>query len=104
MHPSTISRAANEKYMLFAGKTIPFKHFFSGGIGSGNDSDTSARAIQAMIKAIIADENSKKPISDNQLMTLLKQKDISIARRTIAKYRELLNIPSSAKRRASQTP
>ncbi len=104
MHPSTISRAANEKYMLFAGKTIPFKHFFSGGIGSGNDSETSARAIQAMIRAIIADEDPQKPVSDNQLMALLKQKDISIARRTIAKYRDLLHIPSSAKRRAHHNP
>jgi RNA polymerase sigma-54 factor len=99
LHESTISRATNQKYMQTPRGTFELKYFFSGGISQYGSEDQSAVAIKAHIKELISNEDSRKPLSDNKLMELLEDKDISIARRTIAKYREAMGIPSSSERK-----
>lgn len=100
LHESTISRATNQKYMQTPRGTFELKYFFSSGVSQYGSADQSATAIKANIKALIDKEDPKKPLSDNKLMALLEeQKEISVARRTIAKYREALGIPSSSERK-----
>lgn len=99
LHESTISRATNQKYIQTPRGTFELKYFFSTGIGQYGSSDQSSTAIKAHIKTLIDDEDPKKPLSDNKIMALLEEKEISVARRTIAKYREAMNIPSSSERK-----
>jgi len=99
LHESTISRATNQKYMQTPRGTFELKYFFSTGVSQYGSADQSAIAIKSHIKGLIDDEDPKKPLSDNKLMALLEDKDITVARRTIAKYREALNIPSSSERK-----
>lgn len=99
LHESTISRATNQKYMQTPRGTYELKYFFSTGVSQYGSADQSAIAIKSHIKGLIDQEDPKKPLSDNKLMTLLEEKDITVARRTIAKYREALNIPSSSERK-----
>jgi RNA polymerase sigma-54 factor len=80
--------------------TFELKYFFSSGVSQYGSADQSAIAIKAHIKNLIDQEDAKKPLSDNKLMELLEsEKEISVARRTIAKYREALGIPSSSERK-----
>ncbi|MGE4502041.1 MAG: RNA polymerase factor sigma-54 [Thiomicrospira sp.] len=102
LHESTISRATNQKYMQTPRGTFELKYFFSTGVSQYGSEDQSAIAIKAHIKELIAQEDSTKPLSDNKLMELLEEKDINVARRTIAKYREALGIPSSSERKKWQ--
>ncbi len=99
LHESTISRATSQKYMQTPRGTYELKYFFSTGVSQYGSADQSATAIKAHIKGLIDQEDSKKPLSDNKLMALLEEKEIAVARRTIAKYREALNIPSSSERK-----
>lgn len=99
LHESTISRATSQKYMQTPRGTYELKYFFSTGVSQYGSADQSATAIKAHIKGLIDQEDAKKPLSDNKLMALLEEKEISVARRTIAKYREALNIPSSSERK-----
>ncbi len=99
LHESTISRATTQKYMQTPRGTYELKYFFSTGVSQYGHADQSATAIKSHIKALIDKEDPKKPLSDNKLMTLLEEKEITVARRTIAKYREALNIPSSSERK-----
>lgn len=99
LHESTISRATSQKYMQTPRGTFELKYFFSSGISQHGSEDQSAVAIKAHIKELVDNEDSSKPLSDNKLMQLLEEKDINIARRTIAKYREALGIPSSSERK-----
>ncbi|WP_019556262.1 RNA polymerase factor sigma-54 [Thiomicrorhabdus arctica] len=99
LHESTISRATSQKYMQTPRGTYELKYFFSTGVSQYGSADQSATAIKAHIKGLVDQENAKKPLSDNKLMALLEEKEISVARRTIAKYREALNIPSSSERK-----
>ncbi|MBE0493349.1 MAG: RNA polymerase factor sigma-54 [Thiomicrospira sp.] len=99
LHESTISRATNQKYIQTPRGTFELKYFFSTGVSQYGSDDQSAIAIKAHIKELISQEEAKKPLSDNKLMELLEEKDISVARRTIAKYREALGIPSSSERK-----
>ena len=99
LHESTISRATNQKYIQTPRGTFELKYFFSTGIGQYGSADQSSTAIKAHIKSLIDNEDPKKPLSDNKLMALLEEKEINVARRTIAKYREALNIPSSSERK-----
>lgn len=99
LHESTISRATNQKYMQTPRGTFELKYFFSTGVSQYGASDQSSTAIKAHIKSLIDDEDPKKPLSDSKLMDLLEEKEISVARRTIAKYREAMNIPSSSERK-----
>ena len=99
LHESTISRATNQKYIQTPRGTFELKYFFSTGVSQYGSEDQSAIAIKAHIKELIKDEDPKKPLSDNKLMALLEQKEIVVARRTIAKYREAMKIPSSSERK-----
>ncbi|MGC9386966.1 MAG: RNA polymerase factor sigma-54 [Hydrogenovibrio sp.] len=99
LHESTISRATNQKYMQTPRGTFELKYFFSTGVSQYGSDDQSAIAIKSHIKQLIENEDPSKPLSDNKLMALLEEKDINVARRTIAKYREAMNIPSSSERK-----
>ncbi len=99
LHESTISRATTQKYMQTPRGTYELKYFFSTGVSQYGSADQSATAIKSHIKSLIDQEDPKKPLSDNKLMALLEEKEITVARRTIAKYREALNIPSSSERK-----
>lgn len=100
LHESTISRATSQKYIQTPRGTFELKYFFSTGVSQYGSADQSSTAIKARIKRLIDAEDPKKPLSDSKLMKLLEEDaDISVARRTIAKYREALNIPSSSERK-----
>ena len=99
MHESTISRVTTNKYMDSPRGIFEFKYFFSSHVNTKDGGICSATAIRAMIKKLINEENQTKPLSDNKIAALLEQKGISVARRTIAKYRESMAIPPSNERR-----
>ena len=99
LHLSTISRAVNNKYMDTPHGIFPFRAFFSSELTSSNGESSSATAVQVLIKKIISAENPQKPLSDNRIADMLKQKGLNIARRTVSKYRESLSIPSSSDRK-----
>lgn len=98
-HESTISRGINCKYMLTPFGLFEFKFFFSTAIQSDEEEGTSSTKIKNMIKELINEENKLKPLSDDKLCKVLKDKGIIVARRTVAKYREEMNILSSSKRK-----
>lgn len=98
-HESTISRGVNGKYMLTPFGLYEFKYFFSSAIETTEDECASSTSIKKIIKDTIKSENKKKPLSDEQISKLLKESGISVARRTVAKYREELGIASSSKRK-----
>ena len=102
MHESTISRVTSNKYMHTPRGVFKFKFFFSSHLSSKDGKDRSSTSVRAKIKKLIASEDPKKPLSDNKITNLLKYEGISIARRTVTKYREALNIPSSSERRANR--
>ena len=99
MHESTISRVTTNKYLESPRGIFEFKYFFSSHVSTNDGGICSATAIRAMIKKLIKEENQAKPLSDNKIAALLEQKGISVARRTIAKYRESMAIPPSNERR-----
>lgn len=98
LHESTISRATTRKYLRTPRGTFEFKYFFSSGIATDSGGGASATAIQAMLRGLIEKENPRSPLSDAKLAQLLKTDGIPVARRTVAKYREAMNIPSSTER------
>lgn len=98
-HESTISRGINSKYMLTPFGLFEFKYFFSNAIQSEEEDGTSSTKIKNMIKEFINEENKLKPLSDDKICKLLKDEGITVARRTVAKYREEMNILSSSKRK-----
>lgn len=98
LHESTISRATTRKYLRTPRGTFEFKYFFSSGITTDSGGRASATAIQAMLRKLIDEENPRSPLSDARLADLLKGDGIPVARRTVAKYREAMNIPSSNER------
>src|SRR5690606_25950843 len=98
LHESTVSRAIARKYVRTPRGTLPLKAFFASGIDTDGGGEASSTAIQAMIRRLIDDENPRKPLSDAKLADLLKQGGVPVARRTVAKYRELMNIPASHER------
>ena len=100
MHESTISRATTQKFMLTPYGTLELKRFFSTGLVTEGKEATSATAVQTRIQVLITAEDQKKPLSDSQLVGLLDQDGITIARRTVAKYRELLRIPTAPLRKS----
>ena len=95
MHESTISRVTTRKFLHTPRGTYEFKYFFSSGVTTVDGGAASATAIQAMIKKLIDEEKTTRPLSDQVLATELNRRGINVARRTVAKYREALNIPSS---------
>jgi RNA polymerase sigma-54 factor len=98
LHESTISRATTRKYLRTPRGTFEFKHFFSSGIATEHGGAASATAIQAMLRKLIEAENPRNPLSDQRLAETLKGEGIPVARRTVAKYREAMNIPASNER------
>lgn len=99
MHESTISRVTTMKYMHTPRGILEFKYFFSSHVGTADGGECSATAIRAIIKKLIAAENANKPLSDNKIAAILDEQGINVARRTIAKYREAMNIPPSNERK-----
>ena len=98
LHESTVSRLTTSKTILTPQGLFSLKHFFSSHVSS-SDGDISSTAISAMIKQLIADEEPKKPLSDSKIKECLLAEGIDIARRTVAKYREAMNIGSSTQRK-----
>jgi len=92
MHESTVSRVTNEKYVQTPRGLLPLKFFFSSGLSTTTGEDASARSIKAQIEKLVADENTKNPLTDQQIVELFDQKGVKIARRTVAKYRDQLGI------------
>ncbi|MBV1912059.1 MAG: RNA polymerase factor sigma-54 [Cycloclasticus sp.] len=99
MHESTISRVTTNKYMHTPNGIFELKHFFSSHVSTDSGGECSATAIRAFIKELVNNENPKKPLSDNKIATILGDKGINVARRTIAKYRESISIPPSSQRK-----
>ncbi len=99
MHESTISRVTTEKYMHTPRGIFELKYFFSSHVSTASGGECSATAIRALIKKLVAAEDPRKPLSDSKIAQELEQQGINVARRTIAKYRESLVIPSSSERK-----
>lgn len=99
MHESTISRATNNKYVQTPRGLFELKYFFSTGLTSSTGEGVSTTSIKSIIKDIIESENCKKPYSDQKIADILIDKGNNISRRTVAKYRDELEIPSSTMRR-----
>ncbi len=96
---STISRVSNSKYVQTNFGIYPLKYFFSDGYTTEDGEELSVREIRKILKECIDNENKKKPLTDDELADILKEKGYPIARRTIAKYRQQLNIPVARLRR-----
>jgi RNA polymerase sigma-54 factor len=101
MHESTISRVTTRKYIHTPRGTYELKYFFSSGVSTEDGGSASATAIQAMLRKLVDGEDPRKPLSDQALAEELHGKGIQVARRTVAKYREILRIPSSSERQRS---
>lgn len=99
LHQSTISRGVNGKYMMTPFGMFEFKYFFSKGLETQGTEDTSAISIKKFIEDIIKKEDKAKPLSDEKIKQLLKKNGVNISRRTVAKYREELEILPSNKRK-----
>jgi RNA polymerase sigma-54 factor len=92
MHESTVSRVTNEKYVQTPRGLLPLKFFFSSGLSTASGEDASARSIRAQIKKLVTDEDARKPLTDQQIVALFEQRGVTIARRTVAKYRDQLGV------------
>lgn len=99
MHESTISRVTSNKYLSCSHGLFSFRFFFSSALQSASGA-VSSTSVKDLIKKIILEENTKKPLSDQRIVEMLKTKNIVIARRTVAKYREELRIPPQGKRKS----
>lgn len=99
VHESTVSRAVNGKYMQCPSGLFEIKYFFQSGVKNFGGDGVSAESIKAKIKAMIDEENEKKPLSDQKIADVLIKEGIDISRRTVAKYRDELFIPPSSKRK-----
>ena len=93
MDISTVSRVANSKSVQTDFGLFPLKFFFSESITTESGEDVSSIEVKYYLKTIIENEDKRKPLSDDKLESMLKEKGYNIARRTVAKYREQLNIP-----------
>ncbi len=101
MHESTVSRVVSNKYIHTPRGLFPMKYFFHSGIDSSTGDDVSSLSIKNKIARIVQEEDSRRPHSDARIMQSLRAEGIQIARRTVAKYREELRIPSSSQRKRS---
>ena len=99
VHESTVSRVTTNKYVQCAHGIIELKYFFNAGISRLYGEDVAAEAVRQKIRKLIADEDSRKPLSDQGIVKLLVQDNIKIARRTVAKYREAMGILPSSQRK-----
>ncbi len=101
MHESTVSRVTTNKYMHTPRGIFELRYFFSSHL-AGEDGEQSSTAVRAKIRKLIGGERPEKPLSDNQIAKLLSAEGIHVARRTVAKYREGMRIPSSSERKRSK--
>lgn len=99
LHESTISRVTNRKYLATPRGLFELKYFFSSHVGTASGGEVSSTAIRAIIKKLTAEENPRKPLSDSKIAVILRDQNITVARRTVAKYRESLSIPPSNERK-----
>jgi RNA polymerase sigma-54 factor len=99
MHESTVSRVVTNKYMHTPQGVFEMKYFFHSGISSSHGESVSSVTIKQRIKKIIESEDAKKPLSDSKIVSILQREGLVLARRTIAKYREELKIPTSNQRK-----
>ena len=99
VHESTVSRATTQKYMHTPRGTFELKHFFSVGLAGSEGDQVAATAIKARLRRLIGEEPAGKPLSDQALVKALAEDGVTLARRTVAKYREQLGIPGSSERR-----
>jgi RNA polymerase sigma-54 factor len=99
MHESTVSRVTTSKYMHTPHGIFELKFFFNSGIATSHGDAVASESIKNRIQGLISQENPKKPLSDQEIVRLLKNGNVEIARRTVAKYREMMGILPSSKRR-----
>ena len=99
VHESTVSRISNGKFVETPFGLFELKYFFNSSISQIGGLDLASEAVKARIRTIIQEEDKKKPYSDSKICTLLEAKGITLARRTVTKYREAMNIPSSRERK-----
>lgn len=99
IHVATVSRAVSEKWIQTPRGVFPLRRFFSQGTQSADGEEMAWGAVQEKLKAIIADEDKQNPLNDDEIVEKLKGQGIDLARRTVAKYRKILNIPTSRQRR-----
>lgn len=99
MHESTVSRVTTNKYVQTPRGLFELKYFFNSGINTTVGDSIASESVKSKIKDIISEENPKKPYSDQKIVDILRQEGIDIARRTVTKYREMLNIRSSTERK-----
>jgi RNA polymerase sigma-54 factor len=99
MHESTVSRVTTSKYVHTCQGIYELKYFFNSGIGSTDGDALASEAVKLKIRDLVAKEDLKKPFSDQQIVDLLKKDGLQIARRTVAKYRDILRILPSSKRK-----
>jgi RNA polymerase sigma-54 factor len=98
LHESTVSRVTSNKYIGTPRGIFELKYFFSSSLGSGDDAHSS-EAVKAKIRSLIDNEDGDNILSDDKIVDLLNKDGVDIARRTVAKYREAMHIPSSVQRR-----
>jgi len=96
---STISRVANSKFVQTEFGSFRLKHFFSESLSTESGEEVSTKEVKNILQEFIAGEDKRNPLSDDQLTEMLQSKGYNIARRTVAKYREMLNIPVARLRR-----
>lgn len=99
IHVATVSRAVSEKYIQTPRGIYPLRRFFSGGTQNADGEDMSWDAVKEKLKIIINEEDKKNPLNDDEIVEKLQAQGIDIARRTVAKYRKILNIPTARQRR-----
>jgi RNA polymerase sigma-54 factor len=99
MHESTISRVTNNKYVHTPRGVFELKYFFNSSVTRADGQDVASESVKRMIADMIKQEDARRPLSDQRIVELLEEKGIQLARRTVAKYREQLNILPSSKRK-----
>jgi RNA polymerase sigma-54 factor len=102
MHESTVSRVTTNKYMHTPRGVFEFRYFFSSHV-AGEEGDQSSTAVRAKIRKLVSAEDPDKPLSDSQIAQMLSEGGVTVARRTVAKYREAMKIASSSERKRSKS-
>ena len=100
LHESTVSRVTTQKYMLTPRGLFEFKYFFSSALDTEEGGAASSTAIKALIKQVLESENGAKPLSDSAISAMLGKQGYVVARRTVAKYREQMQIPPANQRKS----
>ena len=99
IHESTVSRSINGKYMQSPRGVFEIKYFFTSGVSGSTGEGIASESIKTFIKEIVDNEDPKAPLSDQAMVEMLSKRGIDISRRTVAKYRDEMKVPSSSKRK-----